>query len=184
MDSENWLEQVIGNKLEQFGLPQFGVLKTNIQEHLKKIETAIQAYKESNSKALKVLRECKIDVLSISEKAEIARQTIYNNKEILETYIIKSQKINESADLFFKLKDLQKKNKELEEDIHLLQLRDVTIEMLKKTNEELSNELFEKAKEIALLENQNRELSIKIDNMEKKLRNGKHKVINIRDVNV
>ncbi|HFK1659755.1 hypothetical protein [Bacillus cereus] len=123
--------KVIEMKLEQLKLPQYNILKPNIQEYLLKIETIVQQKEMSRKIAVQEYRNGKISVNNIVKDIGISRQTVYNNREILEAYILYCISMQNKEDVFLKGMDNKNKMRELEETIFYLQQRDVTIENLK-----------------------------------------------------
>ncbi|MBC2686465.1 hypothetical protein HAU06_20535 [Bacillus toyonensis] len=123
--------KVIEMKLEQLKLPQYNILKPNIQEYLLKIETIVQQKEMSRKIAVQEYRNGKISVNNIVKDIGISRQTVYNNREILEAYILYCISMQNKEDVFLKGMDNKNKIRELEETIFYLQKRDVTIENLK-----------------------------------------------------
>ncbi|PDY89315.1 hypothetical protein [Bacillus toyonensis] len=123
--------KVIEMKLEQLKLPQYNILKPNIQEYLLKIETIVQQKEMSRKIAVQEYRNGKISVNNIVKDIGISRQTVYNNREILEAYILYCISMQNKEDVFLKGMDNKNKIRELEETIFYLQQRDVTIENLK-----------------------------------------------------
>ncbi|PET19473.1 hypothetical protein [Bacillus cereus] len=120
--------KVIEMKLEQLKLPQYNILKPNIQEYLLKIETIVQQKEMSRKIAVQEYRNGKISVNNIVKDIGISRQTVYNNREILEAYILYCISMQDKEDVFLKGMDNKNKIRELEETIFYLQQRDVTIE--------------------------------------------------------
>ncbi|PFV78490.1 hypothetical protein COL05_18450 [Bacillus sp. AFS059628] len=101
--------KVIEMKLEQLKLPQYNILKPNIQQYLLKIETIVQQKEMSRKVAVQEYRNGKISVNNIVKDIGISRQTVYNNPEILEAYILYCISMQEKEDVF--VKGMDNKNK-------------------------------------------------------------------------
>lgn len=127
----NYLIDKINNRLIEINQDPFDKQKPKIQEYLLKIEKAIQDSEENKENAIKVLKDNKLSIVGIVKTIGISRQTVYNNKEVLEEYISHAINKQDESDYNSKEKIYQEKIKQLEEEIRLLNIRDVTLEYLK-----------------------------------------------------
>lgn len=166
----NELEIIINRKLEKYGMPRFDLCKTNIQKYLIKIETQIQEVNSKREKAMEEYKSSRINILSISKNCNISRQTIYNNREILEKYIQFSQEEFDKNDFELDLNEKDEAIKEMKEIIAKLYDRDLK-EQLKLDSVhiiELENKSL--LKELQILNRKNEMLQIELDKLKLKLR--------------
>ena len=175
------IREAIDKRLIELNLPPFHELDENIQHYLVKIEIAIQKIEVERADMLKQYKMKKISVVSVSKEAKIARATVYNHKGILERYIQSNQEIQERDDVYCKQELLTDKIKELENEIYLLQQRDVNFELLKYENAELINKIQEDTKEIEALEKHRKMLIDKIELLEKKVLKNTNNIVALRD---
>ncbi|MGQ7874947.1 hypothetical protein [Bacillus sp. 1A] len=173
--------KLIEMKLEQLKLPQYNILKPNIQQYLLKIETIVQQKEMSRKVALQEYRNGKISVNNIVKDISISRQTVYNNREILEAYILYCISIQEKEDVFVKGIDNKNKIRELEETIFYLQQRDVTIENLKIHLKEYEERIKVLLDSLSKHQQQNSTLVQRIKKLEKKIIVNNTNVIGLYD---
>lgn len=147
MDSELDLIDMIDQKLKRYELPEYSSYKDNIKEYLKLIEEQMINIIEIKKNCIDTYKKSKINVSSIVDRINISRATIYNNKEILEQYIVKNQEELEKNDLFKLLDERNEKIKSLNDTILKLQNRDLDeqfyldkIQHLEKENKRLVDE--------------------------------------------
>ncbi|AET66624.1 hypothetical protein Desor_0948 [Desulfosporosinus orientis DSM 765] len=185
------LKESIENKLKEYGLPKFEDLRPNIQEHLLKIQNVINDIVETRKKCIDIYKQSNINVNSVvervrsfqqenSEKRNMSRQTIYNNREILETYILKYQEEVEKTDIFKQVaKEMEIKNSEISGlNKIILQMRDRDldeqiylnkIDQLERENKNLIDQI-QKLNELSAINHMNlNELQQKIRIYEKNL---------------
>ncbi|WP_298839685.1 hypothetical protein [Clostridium sp.] len=161
---------IIGDKLKKYDMPQYSSLKPNIKEYLYKIETGIQSIIQERKASIEIYRSNKINVLNIVSKVGIARQTVYNNREVLETYILKNQDESEKNDVFKSIDGLNEKINSLNGIILKQQNKDLDaqvcldrIEVLEVSNNSLVSE-------VGKLNEQNAQFIITIKKLHKELR--------------
>lgn len=143
MDEEQ-LEEIIDNKLKEYKMPSFSNLKSNIKQYLLKIEEEIQLINNQKQSSLEKYKSSKINILSLSQRVNISRQTIYNNRDVLEKYIQINQQETEKEDIFNILEEKNNKINNLNEAILKFQHRDLSeqlyldkIELLEVENKNL-----------------------------------------------
>lgn len=158
---------IVKVKLKDFGLGSYDNLKPNIKEYLIEIETIIQKTEILRNEYMNKYKKNKLSVSFIANKIGMSRQTIYNNRDILELYINKSQGIQEKQDLIIENGELRKRIDELNKDISNLQLRDVKIEILKMDYEKLLRERDDAYKQVENLDNQIGDLYKRIEYLER-----------------
>lgn len=166
----NELENIINEKLQQYGMPKFSSCKTNIQKYLIKIETEIQGVNSKREKALEEYKSSRINILSISKNCNISRQTIYNNREILEKYIQFSQEEFDKKNLNFDIDEKDEVIKEMKETIEKLYDRDLREQLKLDSVHKLELENKSLMKELDILNRKNEILQIELDKLRMKLR--------------
>ena len=163
------INEVINNKLAEMDLPRLEELNDNTQEYLAKLEYVLQRFDNERDDLLRQYKLRRISIVNTSREASISRATIYNYKNILEKYIQYSQEIQGQDDIYCKSDTLIARIKELENELYLLQKKDVNLELLKYENSQLINNIREDAKTIKALEKQNKMLIGKIELLEKRI---------------
>lgn len=154
--------------LESLNLPTLSKLSPNEKKYIRESEKLFIKLNNQRTAALKEYKRLKITVKFIADNLGIERQTIYNN-DILNEYI-KNAQINQSKeDVFDKIKSIQSKINNLENDIKLLHERDVNIEFLKYDIDELNAKLIDREKEIEDLELRNETYLMKIRQLEQEI---------------
>lgn len=179
------IQKSIENKLILYGLPEFKTLKGNIQEHLVWIESAIIDIAMQRNKCIEEQKGLSVNVYSVvekvneiklsnDEKSKMSRQTIYNNREILESYILRSQEEFDKSNIFKEIAreglNSSNKIKELNKIICDLQNRDLDEQFYLDKITLLEEENKNYKAQIKKLDEINADKAKKIIDLEKKLR--------------
>lgn len=179
---EHLIEQ-INERLKRLDLPSYEELKPKIQSYLVQLEQVIQNKSHLREELIEQYKDSKISIAGIVKEIGISRQTVYNNKEVLESYINDAITSQEQSDFYSREKYLTDKIKYLEETIYLLQQRDITVEDLKQELSLLKRELASSYNINERLQEQNKELTDRIQELEGVLRNNNINVIDIQKKN-
>lgn len=146
-------------------------LTEKVKEYLIRIEKIIQERKQRREELLKEYKALKISIKGITDECNISRQTIYNNKEILQTYINNALQEQEKEDIFYSINSLREQIESLEQKIFKMRVRDLDIEKQQYLIDEQNNILKNKDSTIEALEKRNMELIGKVNELEKKIYN-------------
>lgn len=130
----------------------YDLLKPFMQKWLIKVETAIQARRETQVSAESTLRTIDYSVKSIAEDIEASRTTLYNHQQLLKRYILQSVSDAKSTNPFHMIAKCREEKALLQKQISLMMERDVDVELLKMHNHTLSTALEGKNAEIGRLE--------------------------------
>lgn len=174
------LEEIVNNRLNEFGMLKLESYKDNIREYLIKIEEYIQTISARRTEIYEEYKSLKVNIKAISKNTKIARQTLYNNREYLEKYIQLRQDEFEKSDLFINLNRDKETIMELKETIEKLYDRDLKEQLRLDEVEELEREKESLIKEIKILSKNNELLHKEIESMKKKLK-GISNISNIND---
>lgn len=176
MENEEYsieIMEALNNKLVYLELGSFEFQNDRIKEYLYKIESEIQKSNKKREELLKEYKKLKINIKSLADITGISRQTIYNNKKVLESYINDAINKQEKVDIVNQIKELNEKIQELEETIFKMQVRDLKIEKLQNKIDEQESTIIVKDKNIEALEKRNIELNNKINELERNIRDNK-----------
>lgn len=155
------INDIIKSKLESIG-ESFDSLKPFMQEYLVKIETIISEKTTIQANSLKLLKSNSFSVSSISKELGCSRTTLYNHGQLLKVYIEHSEMLFNQDNPFVAYEELKDSKGKLQEQISLMEDRDITTEILKQEKSELSIMLKEKNKEIERLQVRVNELSSEV----------------------
>lgn len=111
-----------------------------IYEYIIKIEQLATEIEECQNKAVEQFKKNKFNATFVSKQINCSRTTLYNN-EILKEYIDKREAELNKNNPFIKINELREAIVEMENEIDLLEKRDIEIEMLSAQNEMLAQEL-------------------------------------------
>lgn len=131
--------------------------KPFIEEYLVVIETIIHTISNDLVRFSENIKKNKISLSLISKEASISRQTLYNNP-ILKQYIEFSIDESKKNNPFDQIYELKKRISLLENDIKMLESRDLQTELLKHRNKEQTAAITIRNKEISLLRERNSDL--------------------------
>lgn len=177
MEQELDIVNIISEKLNSYGLPSYESLKKGIKEYLLSIEKEIIEVSKERKCLIESYKKCKINISYIADKIGIARATIYNNKEVLETYIIKGQEEFEKSDLFKLLDDRIDKIKALNEIIIQLQNRDLDEQLYLDKIEFLEHENKNYIQQLKTLDELNSQYINRLKKLEQKIKKYDHDII-------
>lgn len=173
------LEEEINRKLGELCLACLEEQEDRIKDYLNKIEKLVQEKKVNRMQLIQEYKAHKLSVANVAKDTKIARQTIYNNKPLLEGYISQCIKEQEEEDIFREIEVLNNQIKELKQTIFKMQVRDLTIEKQAYTISELKSTIKNDKRVIETLEVRNRELIDRVNELECEMKNGSSKIVNM-----
>lgn len=142
--------EIIKQKLETIGEdPIF--LKPFMMDYIIKIENIISIMTQAQKDAIKELKSNNLSASYIANELNISRTTLYNHNQLLKRYIDHSERLFSEDNPFIAYENLKVDKGNLQEQISLMQDRDISIEILKYEKSELINKLKEKDTEIERL---------------------------------
>lgn len=162
------LEEVINSKLFNLKLQNFEDLPDRIKEYLIRIESDVNSKNKKRELLLKEYKALKISVKGVTDSCSISRQTIYNNKEILQRYIEDAILEQEKNDILIKISEYKEEVEKLQQRIFKMQVRDLQIEKKDFIIDEQNSIIKNKDLTIQKLEKRNMELIRKINELEGK----------------
>ncbi|HEY5587754.1 MAG TPA: hypothetical protein VIK86_02225 [Candidatus Paceibacterota bacterium] len=149
--------EIINQKLESMG-EDYGSLKPFMQEYLTNIEGLISEKTKIQERAIETLKNNTFSISSISKELGCARTTLYNHNQFLKRYIESSETIFNKSNPYVAYDNLKVSNGKLQEQISLMEDRDIVTEILKQENAEINKMLKESKIENARLHVRNLEL--------------------------
>lgn len=165
--------EVIDARLVTLNLGDFESQNQRMKEYLYNIEIKIQEANQKREEFISDYKKLKLSIKSVADYSGISRQTIYNNRAVLEAYIADAVREQEKYDIFNSIKVLGEKKQQLEEVIFKMQVRDLKIEKLQNKIDEQENVMIRKDKEIDSLQVRNGELNSKLTDLERNIKNNK-----------
>ena len=149
--------EIIKHKLEEMD-ENYDSLSPKIKGYLDGIEAFLQGKHSAQAQALVDLKAAEYSLSEVTKAIGCARGTLYNNP-ILKAYIEYSIELDNKNNPYKVADDLRASRQKLQEQVHLMEVRDVQTEQLKAENAQLMRTLAEKEKEIERLQNRVHELS-------------------------
>lgn len=162
-------EEFIIQRLNNLNIGSYEDLTDKLKEYIIRIETIIQGRKQRREELLKQYKSLKISIKGITNECNISRQTIYNNKDILQAYINSALQEQEKEDVFCNINSLREEIESLGQKVFKMQTRDLQIEKQQYIIDEQKEILNNKDKSIQALEKRNIELIDKVNELEKKI---------------
>ncbi len=150
--------KIIKEKLAALG-EDYDALKPFMKAHLERVETFIQNKRTKQIEALLALREAEYNVSEIAKELEYSRTTLYNHNQLLKRYIEYSIEQDNKKNPVRIAEDIKASKQKLQEQVDLMQNRDVDFELLKHENSVLVDTITEKDKEIERMRIRIQELS-------------------------
>ena len=150
--------KVIKEKLLSMG-EDYDALKPFMKAHLEKVESFIQDKQNKQAEALSALRESEYNVSEIAKALDYSRTTLYNHNQLLKRYIEYSLELDSKKNPVRVAEDIKASKQKLQEQVNLMQNRDVDFELLKHENSVLLDTVAEKDKEIERMRIRIQELS-------------------------
>ncbi|GMQ65144.1 HTH domain-containing protein [Vallitalea maricola] len=152
------INEIIKQKLVEMG-EDYESLKPFMKGYLKKAETIITNKTIIQTESLNLIKNNSFSISSISKELGCSRTTLYNHNQLLKRYIEFSKIIFSRSNPFIAYESLKASKAKLQEQINLMEYRDITIEILKQEKSELAKMLKEKNKESERLQARVNELS-------------------------
>ena len=150
--------KIIKEKLAAIG-EDYDALKPFMRAHLERVETFIQDKQTKQIEALTGLREAEYNVSEIAKELEYSRTTLYNHNQLLKRYIEYSIEQDNKKNPLRMIEDVKASKQKLQEQVDLMQNRDVDFELLKHENFVLMDTISEKDQEIERMRLRIQELS-------------------------
>ena len=153
--------ELIKQKLLEIG-EDYDALKPFMKAHLESVESFIENKQKSQKTALIALRESEYNVSEIAKALGYSRTTLYNHNQLLKRYIEYSIELDCKNNPIRMAEGLKTSKQRLQEQINLMENRDVDFEILKHENSLLLNTVAERDREIERLRNRVHELSTEL----------------------
>jgi hypothetical protein len=155
------INENIKKKLHGIG-EDYDILKPFMQEYLTKVESYIESRTKDQNETIKTLKECGFTVSSVSKELGCSRTTLYNHNQLLKRYIEHSMVVLNQDNPYAAYENLRESKSKLQEQVSLMENRDIDFELVKHEKIELSIMLKEKNKEIERLHARVNELSAEL----------------------
>lgn len=144
---------VIKTALNRYRMENLDIIKPQTKKHLISIETYLQSCIKTYENSVSELDKINLSVRGICNQSNVGKSTVYQNKEVLYTYIKNRVKeIEENFDIFSKKKifNLEKKNNQLVQRLDNMIVDYIEVANLKLKIEELykENEKLQKQKDV------------------------------------
>lgn len=149
---------IIKQKLLEMDI-EYDSLKDFIQKYLIEIENIIYLKEQAQIEAIALFKNSTYSVSSIAETLNYSRTTFYNHNQILKKYIEHSITISNKNNPYNAIDEIKESRKILQEQISLMENRDIDFEILKHEKSLLDNKISEQDKEITRLKARVHELS-------------------------
>lgn len=153
--------EIIKQKLSAIG-EDYNSLKPFMQEYLSKIEDFIFAKEESQNDAIETLKKSSYNVSDVSKELGCSRTTLYNHNQLLKRYIETSVELSNKNNPFTAYEELKASKQKLQEQVNLMENRDIDKEIEKHEKKVLTDKISEQAKEIERLQSRVNELSAEL----------------------
>lgn len=153
--------EIIKEKLTEIG-EDYDSLKPFLRDYLDRIEEIIQSKEMDQTRAIEDLRYASYTVSDISKELNCSRTTLYNHNQLLKRYIEYSIKLSSKKNPYYTCEKLKETIRELQEQVDLMENRDIDFELIKQEKKFLQDKVAEQTKEINRLQNRVIELSTEL----------------------
>lgn len=149
----NEYTEIIRQKLDRLNV-NMDTLPNFMVNHLINIEQVISGKRIRRDELLQEISRTNYDVKSISEETNISRTTFYSYEQLLKRYVQLSHETDYQADAVEQIRQQKATIKDLKEQIHLMESRDLKELQLESENSMLKKQIAEKNKLIDFLKMQ------------------------------
>lgn len=154
-------------------------LKPFMQDYLYRIEEFIENKEKVQNEAIKILKTSSYNVSDVSKELGCSRTTLYNHNQLLKKYIEISITLSEENNPYVAYEELKRSKQKLQEQVNLMENRDIDIEIQKHEKKVLNNKIIEQNKEIERLQTRVNELSSELHQLKKSFPKSDNKIISI-----
>lgn len=123
----------INKKLAVMG-ESYDELKPFLQTYLQRIETITNEREKTRTEAIDVIKQSSFNVSDISKQLGCSRTTLYNHDQLLKRYIELSVEWYKKSDPFAILDNYRTELSKMQEQIALMENRDIDFELLRHEN--------------------------------------------------
>lgn len=169
---------IIKEKLANIG-EDYDDLKPFMQEHLNKVEEFISNREKIKNEAIELIKNASYNISDVSKELGCSRTTLYNHNQLLKRYIEASVAISNKNNPYILCEYLKESREKLQEQVSLMENRDIDIEIQKHEKIVLTNKVLEQSKEIERLQSRVNELSSELHQL-KSIPDKYEKVIDIK----
>lgn len=148
----------IRQKLSEIG-ENYDDLKPFMKEYLEQIEKYIESKDDMQKEAIIALKNASYNISDVSQHLGCSRTTLYNHNQLLKRYINISVLESEKKDPFAICEEIKKSRQQLQEQLNLMENRDIDIEIQRHEKQVLLNKISEQSNEIERLRARVHELS-------------------------
>lgn len=142
-------------------------LKPFMQDYLDKVEEYIEGKENAQNEAIEALKTASYNVSDVSKELGCSRTTLYNHNQLLKRYIEASIIISDKSNPYTTCDELKKSKQKLQEQVHLMENRDIDVEIQKHEKRVLTDKIAEQSKEIERLQSRINELSAELHELKK-----------------
>lgn len=158
----------INEKLAVMG-ESYDQLKPFLQAYLQQIETIINERENTRTEAVDAIKRSSFNVSDISKQLGCSRTTLYNHDQILRRYIELSVEWYRKSDPFALLDNYRTEFSKMQEQIALMENRDIDFELLRQENSLLIRHNNNLSAEVERLQSRIHELSGKLHSYKTKI---------------